>query len=993
MINTTEHDPLNSMLVNAVSEPRHLKLPGPWVGHIPFAQWLIAIAKPSLVVELGTYTGNSYMTLCQALAENGVASNAFAIDTWEGDEHSGYYNNGIYEELKRAHDPMYGAFSQLLRMTFDQARPLFRSSSIDLLHIDGLHTYEAVAHDFENWKGALSDRAVVLFHDTGVHDRNFGVWQLWAEVSQLYPSFVFSHSNGLGVLLVGQSQPAELLQLANGNHSSSIWHKSRRIFQQLGAKYELMSEVAVLGAALRQNQQDLDHEKAAAQKQHEWIEKLSTDIVDLQKRLEGSTYSSYQNRTEAAQLRQLIGYGLRHTRDLRLNAAELRETLRKEVEQRGLLENQVAEKHLQLQSVQRELDTLRDEVTSARGALNAVHDSTSWRVTAGLRAVGTGLRKTRTASRLLLQGRWNVLSQQLKKTFRKEEIHVDSVAIAAPQIDTNYNAMRSALIGGGALRGTRRVGILATQHTMFVAHGIAQALDSINIAANIATEVPGSFDADLYFVICPQMFATLPPPEKRIAIQMEQSVSSRWFTEEYLAVLKNSLAVFDYSRRNLSFLESQDCGYPIAYHVPIGGLKMYEPDAEETCDDEKTIDVLFYGDDKNPRRQRILKSLSRDFNLHIANDVFGEKLHRLVRSARVVLNIHYYENSLLETTRIYECISLGVPVVSEMAIDQEEHGALEGAVQFAETGNVEAIAAALRRALAEENARPKLMSAISISQNHSYFMFMRALLALNVISFPQFVATDIGNNSLGDRVALSLPETTKRRALFEESVPPQTVVFDGLRALPGWKGCGLSYKYLAMKALSHGIQRLTICEDDVKLGEKSIAILEVAERYLNSHGGEWDVFAGLIADLHADTRVLDVQEFEGITFVTLDKMTSMVYNIYSPKALELLKKWDPIGDNVMIHTIDRYLERSPTLRTVTTLPFAVGHREDADSSLWGISNTAYSTMIERSQQLLADKVWEFKATKALVPDDAEGLSSWEFGRTPLDMRLPNAARE
>lgn len=206
-----------------------------WTQHAPFGFWLVEALRPRTFVELGAFWGFSYFALCEAMAALEAPVAAAAVDTWGGDAQNGFYGEEVWRAVA-ARNGRY-AFSSLLRMTFQEARARFPRAGVDLLHIDGLHTEEAVRRDWETWRDALSDRGVALFHDTNVAGRGFGVGRVFAEIRRQHPTFEFTHGYGLGVVCWGKNAPHCVQDLCALADPDAVAHV-RAAYARLGAALE-----------------------------------------------------------------------------------------------------------------------------------------------------------------------------------------------------------------------------------------------------------------------------------------------------------------------------------------------------------------------------------------------------------------------------------------------------------------------------------------------------------------------------------------------------------------------------------------------------------------------------------------------------------------------------------------------------------------------------------------------------------------------------------
>ena len=180
----------------------------------------------------------------------------------------------------------------------------------------------------------------------------------------------------------------------------------------------------------------------------------------------------------------------------------------------------------------------------------------------------------------------------------------------------------------------------------------------------------GKSSKDLHIVMCPNVFYDF--PQNYIAYQFEQA-HSKWFTQDYINKLNNSIEIWEYSEYNIQYFNGS-FKKPHVY-APIGDLRVTDQDLSQNRD----IDILFYGEFMNsPRRKQFLDEISKHKNIKIVdgfsnNNTFGNSITDLLKRTKVVLNHHFYENGQLEVVRLYEALSYGCKVVSEVSIDDSFH--------------------------------------------------------------------------------------------------------------------------------------------------------------------------------------------------------------------------------------------------------------------------------------------------------------------------------
>ncbi len=212
-------------------------------------------------------------------------------------------------------------------------------------------------------------------------------------------------------------------------------------------------------------------------------------------------------------------------------------------------------------------------------------------------------------------------------------------------------------------------------------------------------------------------------PAQCILYNLEQMDERNQHLRDRLVRLSERCEIWDYSRRNVEILHRAGISKGIQL-VPIGTMPGL---TRIPAAPNQDIDVLFYGS-INDRRRHILDALqATGLRVHTAFGVYGRKRDALISRTKVVLNLHFYESSILEMVRLSYLWANRKAVVAECRPETDLEAGLEGAARFVPYGQ---LVAACQELVADTAARATLESrAYEIMSARSEAEILRKVLA------------------------------------------------------------------------------------------------------------------------------------------------------------------------------------------------------------------------------------------------------------------------
>lgn len=206
--------------------------------------------------------------------------------------------------------------------------------------------------------------------------------------------------------------------------------------------------------------------------------------------------------------------------------------------------------------------------------------------------------------------------------------------------------------------------IQTTKFGYYISNAIKYILFKNFIISNIIYKIDHN-NPNLHIILFSQKVKKF--PKNYIIYQLEQKDISKWIDKKYELSILYSKKTWDYSKSNINkfsnILQKKITYLPIPL-IPINYL-----DHTLILNNPKNA-ILFFGSMNSIRKYKLeylQKKLFPKYKIKIINNTYGLPLMNEIINSKIVLNIHFYKNALLETNRLNEILSCNRLIISEMS--------------------------------------------------------------------------------------------------------------------------------------------------------------------------------------------------------------------------------------------------------------------------------------------------------------------------------------
>lgn len=191
------------------------------------------------------------------------------------------------------------------------------------------------------------------------------------------------------------------------------------------------------------------------------------------------------------------------------------------------------------------------------------------------------------------------------------------------------------------------------------------------ITYTINKDIIDQYESSIFIILYPHTFDTTILPKNYIFYQIEQG--QHYFNKpEFLNLLNGTEYIFDCSNHNPSKYSNliNTIKYVYPTPLPLPRIRKYidiKNTAEQIYNNTK-YDIIFYGT-MNERRKNIIKHLETKYKILTVEHTFNEDRDLLLQKGKIILNLHYYDNHVLETCRFNESINFDRLIISENSVN------------------------------------------------------------------------------------------------------------------------------------------------------------------------------------------------------------------------------------------------------------------------------------------------------------------------------------